>query len=190
MPPPQDQPQTTVNNVWGSKAPGTVLTWITLPSGQTCQYRKIGMEELIAAGIMPEIDALTPLVESGPIANGQAKLKGHNKKAKTVAAEQEAAFTSKVLSDPSVLRSIITMADKVIPLIVVDPVVRLHYIVDNGVQRMLSDDEREPGVYTDQIDFLDKMELVTLGIGDLTALAQFRGQAATALGSMEPQPNV
>lgn len=192
MPPTQDQPAPVVNNVWGSQAPQTALAWTTLPSGQTCQYRRIGLEELVAAGVMPEIDALTPLIESGPIANGQAKLQGHKKKAKAVQAEQEASFSTRVMGDPTVLHAIITLADKVIPYIVIDPVVRLHYVRENGVQRMLGDDERDPLpiVYTDMIDLIDKMKLVELGIGDLTALAQFRGATETAVGGMESRTDV
>ena len=188
MPPTQDQPQT-VNNVWGSKT-NITAQWVTLPSGQTCQVRRLGVEELIAAGVMPEVDALTPLIESGPVARGKG-MKAHQKKAKDVAADEDARLTHAILNNPTALYAMVTLADKICPFTVIDPVVRLHYVKEDGVQRMLEPDEREDGIiYTDQIDFMDKVALIELGIGDLTALASFRGAADLALGSVEPKSDV
>lgn len=187
----------TVNSVWASKAVAGSTRQVTLPSSQTCIVRALGIEEFIMSGVLLDLDGLTPLISAmTPPTPGQAVVKakgGHKRKGEPdvqaeMSDEDMGAF---VMKNPTMLVSVISMADKVIPYIVVDPPVLLHYTGTGADQKMIPEKDRVPGaVYTDMIDLIDKMTLFTEGVGDLGALAAFRDTATTALGNLESEPSV
>jgi hypothetical protein len=96
------------------------------------------------------------------------------------------------------LPALLTLADKAIPSIVVQPPVRLHHTnTGDKSQRVLTETERanirkaEPDVvFTDQIELLDKMELFSWAVGDLGSLPAFRETASGAVDSVESKPSV
>lgn len=157
----------TVNNVWANTAPSSVGEQITLPSGQTCLARRLDIEHLVSAGVLEQADSLTSLVDAKHV----RKVRGGKGPDKTVLTPNS------IMRDTDALKSILTVADRAVPLIVLDPVVKLHYTVDADTkqQRMLPADEREEGVvYTDQIGLADKMELFAWAMGDIGGLQSFR----------------
>lgn len=158
----------TPNSVWASKAPNIGQEEeLTLPSGQTCRARKIGMEGLMSAGLIGEADNLTSLVDQKHI----RKVKGAN--GKTDGQELNA---KSLVKDPKALGSLIEMADRALPLIVVSPRVALSKD-ENGVIPL---EDRDPSlIYTDQIDMLDKFELFGWAMGDMAGLESFRGKQPT-----------
>lgn len=173
-------PPTEVNNVWAQNQPQGATEKVTVPSGQVVIARRIGMEGLIAAGILTEADSLTALVMSGPVEDGKKRMAGHKAKAPKEPTEEE--LGKRLLENPDALAAMLTMADKAIPMICVQPEVHTH-VMNPGKpnQRLLTNIERatikkdNPGiVFVDQIDMIDKMHLFTWACGDLQALAAFR----------------
>lgn len=155
------------NNVWANTAPTAVGENLTLPSGQTCIARRMGIEDLVEAGILEHADSLTSLVDEKHI----QKVRGGK------VADHDRINIQSVMKDPGALRSILTVADKALPMIVIDPTVKLHYVPteDGKSTRMLGVDEREDGVvYTDQIGLADKMELFSWAMGEMGGLQSFR----------------
>lgn len=155
------------NNVWANTAPTSIGEQLTLPSGQTCMARRLGIEDLIEAGILEHADSLTSLVDEKHI----RKVRGGK------VPDQDVINMQTVMKDATALKSILTVADKALPMVVMDPIVKLHYVTteDGNSTRMLGVDEREDGVvYTDQIGLADKMELFSWSMGQMGGLQSFR----------------
>lgn len=165
------------NNVWGkSKPEGEELT---LSSGQTCLARKMSIESMIQAGMLAEADALT-----ASVTKYTKKVKGGKptKAAKNGAPTAQAIELDehKFLSDPEALKSMIGLMDRALPHIVISPVVHLHYtektVGKTKVTKRIPEEDRIEGiVYTDQIDFGDKVELFNFAAGGLGSMLAFRG---------------
>lgn len=186
-----------INNVWGSNS--NLGESVTCPSGQTCMARKMNTEVLLATGLLEQFESLSSLVMAGPIARAESKLSGHRKPAEQEAADAEAAAAMAVMKDPSLLNTIIDVADRALPHIVVEPVVRLHYVEVAGKRKMLSDADKarirktegEGIIFTDQIDFLDKMHLFEWAAGGLsTSMAGFRGESDDVVDAVGTKPSV
>lgn len=175
----ENQPPATVNNVWGEKAAsGSQTETRTLPSGQTATCRKIGIEELLMVGLLLELESLSALVVAETVDPAKAKLAGHRKSAAAIAKEdavREQAMVRQMMTDPTLIMGFISAADRVMPLCVVDPPVTLHYAPDDPNKAPLPPEKRIPGqIYTDMIDWLDKMDIMVWAIDGLDGLAQFR----------------
>jgi hypothetical protein len=174
-----------VNNVWANTAPSSIGEQITLPSGQTCVARRMDVEHLVEAGVLEQADSLTSIVEAKHV----RKVRGGK------GPDRDTLNPEGIMRDPDALRSILTVADRAIPLIVIEPRVMLHYkvIIEDSVetpgkpvrrQQMLTAEDRKkiaeqnPSqviVYTDQIGLTDKLELFAWAMGDLGGLQTFRG---------------
>jgi hypothetical protein len=173
-----------INDVWKRNAAAGTGEPITLPSGQACIARKIGVEGLIELGLLTEIDAFTSIVDVEAIQPAKTRLQGKNPKKPTLkeraaAKDREDAETnnkimSAITSNPDSIKTIAAMLNKLVPAIVIEPRVLCHTI-DGAV--IPADERDEDAVYTDQIDFMDKMELFTWSIGDMGDLAPFRPEA-------------
>ncbi|MET0416550.1 MAG: hypothetical protein ABW022_11075 [Actinoplanes sp.] len=158
------------NDVWGSSAPVGTEEELTTPSGQTCRARKMSIEGMISAGILADADALTATVTKHV-----RKIKGGNKKA-----DGQELNTSSLLKDTAAIQALIGMMDRALPHIVVSPAVRLHFtettVGKTTVTKLVPVEEREEGIiYTDQVDFSDKMFLFDWAAGGLAAMLNFRG---------------
>lgn len=173
--------------VWGSN-PGTMeLTPVTVPSGQRALVRRPGMEGLIGAGVLMEVDHLTALVD-----------RKHVKRIKSGQGFTDEINTASLMKDPGELDKIMKIVDKTIPYIVVRPEVRLHFReLEDDTLQALSAEEREEqrnagfsGVYTDQIDLNDRMFLFTFGVGGSSDLERFRGESEKAVGGVDDEPDV
>lgn len=125
----------------------------TVPSGQTCQLKKLGMEDLMAAGLLDMMNELGVEVD------------GTIRKAKGMPPVD---FT-KMLADPSALRALTPVLDRVLTVAVNQPKIQLP--PEDASQR-------EPGVvYPDHVDLADKIAIMAEVVGDLSDLKSLRKRA-------------
>jgi hypothetical protein len=160
----------TPNNVWGSTAPTGVEEDLTLPSGQTCRAKKLSIEGMIEAGVLADADVLTATVNKHV-----RKVKGGNKKPDGTEVNSMA-----LLKDPQAMKALNGMLCRALPEIVTSPRVKMHYeevtVGKTTVIKTVPVEDREDGViYTDQVDFGDKMFLFDWAAGGLQAMLAFRG---------------
>lgn len=167
----------TPNNVWGTNS--SEGEELTLSSGQTCLARKMSIESMINAGMLAEADSLTSAVTkyTKKVKGGQPSKAAKNGVPTTQSVEVD---EQKFLSDPTALKSMITLMDRALPHIVISPVVRLHFtdqvVGKTKVTQMIPVEDRQEGVvYTDTIDFADKVELFNFAAGGLGSMLAFRG---------------
>jgi hypothetical protein len=158
------------NNVWGATTPTGSEKELTLPSGQTCRARNMSIEGMINAGILADADALTAAVQKHV-----RKVKGAKKKP-----DGQELNTSSLLHDIDAMKTLISLMDRALPHIVVTPQVKIHYteqtVGSTTVTKLIPPEDREDGfVYTDQIDFADKMYLFDFAAGGLSTMLAFRG---------------
>jgi hypothetical protein len=179
MPSPEFSP----NNVWASNAPaGSATEELTLPSGQTCQARKVTVPSMIETGLLASVDVLTSMVDqyTRKIKGGKGVPDGSVK------------VDESILKNPDAIKNIVMMADMMMPHVVVSPVVRLHFteqtVGQTKVTRMIPLEDRQPGaVYTDQIDLEDKMFLFDWAVGGINAFTSFRGETTGNVGGVVPR---
>lgn len=191
--PPTNDGQQAVNNVWATAAPasaaGAEPEFTTLPSGQTCWIRRIGIEGMIEAGLLSEGDSLMAIVDERHIKRARNNA-GKNPQVQEVADEQMA---RNLMRDPKMLAKIIFFVDQTLPVVVVEPTVRSHFRIlqPSNVPGELPDTvmipakEREPGaVYTDQIGLEDKMFIFQLCVGGTRDIETFRTQSDAAVAGV------
>jgi hypothetical protein len=146
---------------WGAGASGEVLEDITVPSGQLCLVRRPGVEGLLKAGVLHQLDTLTQLVQS-------------NLDGKSTNVTDETVMG--IMNDPEKLASMMQVLDKILIYIVVKPEIQS---TPDDVTR------RENGViYADMVDLMDKMFLMNYAVGGTRDLERFRGEHADAMGSL------
>jgi hypothetical protein len=158
-----------INNVWASQSPEGTEEEVTVPSGQTCRARRMSIQAMIEAGMLSEADALT-----AQVSKYTRKIRGAKGKA-----DGSELDTRRLMQDPEAVKTLISMMDRAIPKIVVSPVVNLHYtehtVGKTTVTKKIPIEDREPGaVYTDQLDFGDKMFLFDWAAGGLASMLTFR----------------
>jgi hypothetical protein len=173
----------TPNTVWGDSTPVGAPIELTTPLGQTLLAKKVSIEGLLEMGILTMADSLTPLMEQ------HTKKRMKNGPSGPATAEVD---TNALMGDPNAMKSVMTLVDKIMPIVVVSPSVALHYeevtVGKTTVTRMIPQDKRQPGmVYTDQIDFMDKMFIFEWAVGGLQAMLSFRQGSPTDVGSVVPR---
>lgn len=162
------------SNVWASTPATGSEEEITTPSGQTCRAKRMSIEAMIAAGLLAEADAITAMVTKH-----MKKVRPGGKKPKKTEDPVDAVDVPSLMRDKDAVREMITMLDRLIPHIVVSPVVKLHYteqtVGKTTVTKMVPIEDREEGVvYTDQIGLEDKMWLFDWSAGGLGTMLAFR----------------
>jgi len=176
----------TPNNVWGTTSAGPQQEELTLPSGQNCLAQKVNLADMLAAGILSEVDSLTALVQ-----RYTKKVKAGSK------AQAEPEIDSSILGDKKAVEAIFRLADKAMPFIVVSPPVACHFkevtVGKTTVTKTLTDVERAELtsktvglIFTDQIGVDDKFQLFNWGVGGLDALASFRQESSSNVGDVAP----
>lgn len=157
---------------WG----GELLEDVVVPSGQTCQCRRPGMQGLIANGILDKMDTLTAVVNDKHISRVK---KGGVK-------------VDDITSDPAKLIDVLNTVDKVVAYVVVQPDIHRPVVIDDdGNERDMEDDERETGVvYTDFIDIEDKMFLFNYAVGGTRDVERFRRESGLAVAGVGPEQDV
>lgn len=145
---------------YAASAWGSANIDLQMPSGQLALVRKPGVEQLIAAGIINDLDSLSAIA-----AGLVSKAEGRPQAAQDVVA------------DSTKLASIIHLVDRVICHTVVKPVV---HMTPNDQTR------RDPQkIYTDMIDLDDKFFIFSYVTGGSTSVADFRAQSQELVGSVD-----
>lgn len=155
-------------NTWLAGGVGS-LEDVTVPSGQLCLLRRPGLEGLIKAGVLHNVDSLTAIVEEKHIKRVKGRPGG----------EIDAAS---LLNDPKALEDVTHVIDKIVCHVVVKP--EIHRTPDDRTRRV-------PGViYADMVELTDKMFIFNYAVGGTRDLEQFRGQLDAALGGLESGDDV
>lgn len=140
---------------------------LTVPSGQLCLVRRPGLEGLMKAGVLHNVDSLTQVVNEKHL----KRVKG-----KQAAVDPEINMSS-LMKDDEAMAEVTNVIDKVICYCVVKP--EIHR-TPNDVTR------RQPGVvYADMVDLVDKMFIFNFVVGGTRDLESFRGGLDALVGSVE-----
>lgn len=172
-----------VNSVWANTPLLGDSDWIDMPSGQVCKIRRIGMEGVLASGVMGDVDSLGAFV-------GERHLSGAGHKGKGGA---QGVNVMSLMRDPEALKKIVFLVDRVCPLVITEPTVMSHFeFVGNTMEtRMIPADKRNPEVvYTDQIGLEDKMFIFAYTMGASRDLERFRRESEEAVGTASDSDDV
>lgn len=155
---------------WGQP---TTFDFVT-PGGQRCLLRKLEMPDILALGIMDEIDSLTGISGSGP-----KQPMDHQKSRKQL--EEEA--TRSLLADSDKFGLMIKTIDKVVIRCVVRP----------SLSPEIPEGEEAPIQYlgcipVNRIDFIDKMAIFEKVFGGLGDLEPFREGPTEGVGTPQAVP--
>jgi len=149
---------------WGSQS---LYEDLECPSGQLALVRRPGLEGLMSAGVLHQMDTLTPLIE-------QHKANATGKRAKAVD-EQNA--MNEILKDPNKMTELIHLLDRVLCHCVVKPEIEM---TPNDPTR------RAPGViYADQVDLEDKLFIFNFAVGGSRSVARFRSESSALVGGLQ-----
>lgn len=165
---------------------------LEVPSGQLCQVRMSGVQQLIGAGVLDSADTLTSLIDEKHIKRTQSRGKAPAKpRVEGDALKNPDGTTTKVdtnslLKDPEKLARVFELVDKVTAHMVVQPEIKRPVkLNEKGVEIPLGGDEREDGVvYTDMIDLQDKMFIFQYAVGGDTDLESFRQRFGQSMASV------
>lgn len=148
---------------------------VTCPSGATAHVRRPGVQGLVAAGVLDNVDQLGHLI-GAKIAQAQGR-------PRTVSAAQ----VKKITEDPAALRTIMVVVDKIVCYVVLKPtIVSAFRSRPDGTVEEIPWDAREPGVkYSDGIPEEDRYFLLTYAVGGTSDLEQFRSELAETVGAVE-----
>jgi hypothetical protein len=207
MPPTQEP---IVNDVWGQAGLAETQN-ITLPSGQVCKAKPIGLEGVFASGILGAADSLTAYVGKEYI----RKVRGAKGRPDT-----EEMNVKALMSDPTALARIVLMVDTITPLVVVEPEVIRHFVdiepegEGKPTTRKISDSDRvcrdcgimrkdhapeslqhdkhawRSAIYTDMVGMEDKMFLFNFAVSGVRDVESFRQASTDAVGDLAYRENV
>lgn len=162
VPQPVDPDDKYAPNAWLANGVGT-LEDLTVPSGQICLVRRPGLEGLMKAGVLRNVDNLSALVNERHIKK--------NKKGSSPSVNVDS-----VMRDPQALENIMHTVDKAVCFCVVKPEI---VMAPNDVT------SRVPGVvYTDMVDIEDKMFIFNYVVGGTRDLETFRGGLDESVGGV------
>ena len=148
---------------WGSQI--GAAEDLVVPSGQTALVRRPGVQGLIEAGILHDLDSLSSIVD--------------DKHIKRVEGKPDQINVESVMGDKKQMDAVLHLVDRVCCYVVLKP----------NVQMTPNDPtSRQPGViYCDMIDLMDKMFILNFAVGGVRGLEPFRKQFEEALGGVGPQ---
>lgn len=138
---------------------------LELPSGNICLVKRPGLPELLARGILP--DSLTGIAKRAVDA-------GKSGKQKKSTDEMMAEFNQQAMSDPTMRADLFDTFDKITEFCVLEPQVAFYKDADGNI---VPQEERDEDIlYTDQIDFDDKVFIFYYVAGGTRDLEEFRKQ--------------
>lgn len=148
---------------------------LELPSGETCQVRRPGVQGLIRAGVLNSLDQLTSIVatETIPAAEGRPKI-DPKEVVKNI--------------DPAKLNEMMQIIDDIAIYCVRDPEILPAPQPDprDGAERVegviYESDREDELLYVDEIPEQDKMYIMQFAMGASADLERFRAESAAALG--------
>lgn len=143
---------------WGSNL--GLAEDLTMPSGQVALVKRPGVEGLIKAGVLNDLDSLTGLVDSTHLNKGAVNVKS-------------------LTGDTKNLENVLHVVDRVVCHVVMKPSV---FMTPNDPTR------RQAGVvYCDMIDVNDKMFIFNYAVGGTRDFEQFRKESEAAMGSVDAE---
>lgn len=155
---PADHAQKYAPTQWGTVGQSEDLE---MPSGQLALVRRPGLQKLMQAGVLNNMDVLTKIVQSD-----------HVQKTGAVGMDQ----ITDLLNDPQKIDEMMRVIDKIVVYCVVQP--ELHMTPDDVTNRV-------PGrVYADQVELDDKMFIFQFAMGGTRDLDRFRKESEVAVGSL------
>lgn len=162
IPAPEDPTSKYAPDAWISGGVGGMED-LTVPSGQLCLVRRPGMQGLIKAGILHNVDSLSQIVNEKHLMRIEGKPDQIN--------------MASLMEDDSGMDEVLHVMDKVI----------CHVVVKPEIHRTPNDVTlRKPGVvYADMVDLVDKMAIFNYAVGGTRDMERFRGGLESALGSLE-----
>lgn len=166
---------------WGAPK----LVDLEVPSGQLCQVMPPGVEQLIRAGVLENVDTLTSLIDSKHIKRVQGKTPAAKRGSTDDVILPDGSRLDKesLLKDKDNLVKVFGLVDRVVVAMVVQP--QVLPVPDDPAHRVSLDELGKHGqVYTDQIEMMDKMFIFQYAVGGGTDLEQFRQQFGSGLGSV------
>jgi hypothetical protein len=148
---------------WG----GEVFEDLPLPSGQLCLARRVGLEGLMRAGIIHDIDPLMGLVQQ------------HQDRVQGKETEDAQAQMIALMRDDDKMSSLFHLLDRILCHVVIKPAVQM---APNDITL------RERGVvYSDTVQMEDKMYIMSWAIGGADAVAGFREEYEKLVGGVQSQ---
>lgn len=143
----------------------------TLPSGQVCLIKKLRMETIAELGLMNDLDSFTGAIIPEP----SKKAKGKGAKVLTEA-EQERETMKAMLKDKESFNRMLVTVNKVVVACVLEP--KVH-------EAPAPDGERDEDlVYTDDIEFEDKMLIFQEVFEGMSSFESFRKGQGDVVGTM------
>ena len=134
---------------------------VRCPSGQMALCRRPGVQGLILAGALEEMDSLSAVVD-----------KKHIKRVKG----EETVDVDSLMGDTDQIKEVLAVADRVVQYIVVKPPLTLP---------PADEADRVDGVlYVDMVDMEDRLFLMNFAVGGTRDAESFRIERAEALGSL------
>jgi hypothetical protein len=169
---------------WGAE--GSNIHDLTVPSGQLVQVRFVGPTALISMGLLENVDLLGHIVQADHVDRVAGKAPS-----KEEAEETRQRQMQEMLADPSKLVGAVSMIDKIITHVVLQP--KVHKIPEAG------DDPANPSVvpdrvkgliYVDSVDEMDKMYIFNYVMGGVKDLESFREGIAETMADLVPVETV
>lgn len=140
---------------------------VTMPSGQRARLKRPGIEGLVKAGILENMDTLSNLVQESHIDRVKPSRKS---------AEREK-LAQNIMADPERLAEALEIIDKVCLYVVEQP--SLHKVPEEG-------EEREEGIaYIDYVMLDDKMFILNYAVGGSADLEKFRSGLQEGVADVE-----
>lgn len=172
IPTPEDPTSKYAADAWLSGGIGGMED-LTVPSGQLCLVRRPGLEGLMKAGVLHNVDSLSQIVNEKHL----SRVKG-----KGSAPEQAEINMSSLMDDPEGMAEVTHVIDKIVCHCVVKPEI---HMTPNDVTR------RQQGVvYADMVDLVDKMFIFNYVVGGTRDLESFRNGLEGAVGGLEAGEDV
>lgn len=157
---------------WG----GSAYTELTMPSGQLCLVRKLQPIDLAAGNLLGGTDLIAGIVEQ-KVREAQAGPQDHKKSKEVQAKEDLDKVLDTIKTALSKPESLDSMIDAVTVKAVVEP--RIEIPPKDYADRV-------PGVvYSDTVDFSDKMYIFNWVMRGVDAAKAFRGQSTADVASLE-----
>lgn len=143
---------------WGKN---NFLEDVICPSGQMALVRRPGIQGLIMAGALEEMDSLSAVVDEKHI----KRVKG-----------QDQVNVESLMGDKEEIAKVIAVADRIVQYVVVKPPLTLP---------PADDEDREPGVlYVDMVDLDDRLFLMNYAVGGTRDAERFRSERAETVGGL------
>ena len=145
---------------WLAGSVGSLHDLVVPATGQRCLVRRPGMEGLMQAGILHNVDTLSKVVADKHLKDGGKQVD-----------------VASLSQDTEAIAAVSHVVDRVVSYCVVKPEV---YMAPNDKT------SREPGVvYTDMIDLVDKFFIFNFVVGGTRDMESFRGGLLEPVGSVE-----